>query len=133
MCRAIYRGAGFNGPSAHQTPPAGSFGDAADKRSGPEHPTMTRGKAPRSLSKVSSASGAELLFEIGVEELPYQVIAAARSSLEEQAAFQFGFYGLSSGSIKAYGTPRRLVLEVERLATFTKSKDVTGPSKSVAF
>ena len=26
MCRAIYRGAGFNGPSAHQAPPAGSFG-----------------------------------------------------------------------------------------------------------
>ena len=31
---------------------------------------MTRGKALRSLSKVSSAGGAELLFEIGVEELP---------------------------------------------------------------
>ena len=43
---------------------------------------MTRGKAPRSLSKVSSASGAELLFEIGVEELPYQVIAPTMSATE---------------------------------------------------
>ncbi len=85
--------------------------------------------------KAHSSGTAELLLEIGVEELPYQFIAPALSSLTEQAAFAFGYHRLSSGSINAYGTPRRLLLVVERLAIHQAAftNEAMGPSKSVAF
>ena len=86
-------------------------------------------------SRFSSVAAAELLLEIGVEELPYQFIAPALSSLKDQAAFFFGSHRLSSGSINAYGTPRRLVLVVEGLAIHQAAftNEAMGPSKSVAF
>lgn len=59
-------------------------------------PTATQPKA-----RLSHA--AELLFEIGVEELPYQFIAPALSSLEDHAGRLFQEARLSYGSIKAYG------------------------------
>ncbi len=85
--------------------------------------------------KAHSSGTAELLLEIGVEELPYQFIAPALSSLEAQANFSFGFHRLSCASIKTYGTPRRLVLVVERLAIHQEAftNEAMGPSKSVAF
>ncbi|BCA53996.1 Glycine--tRNA ligase beta subunit [Nitrospira sp. KM1] len=81
-----------------------------------------------------SSGTAELLLEIGVEELPYQFIAPALSELEKQAAFFFSFHKIQDNdSIKTYATPRRLVLVVERLSTFTDPSNIQGPSKSVAF
>ena len=62
------------------------------------------------------ARGAELLLEIGVEELPYQFIAPALASLRETAARLFEEARLSSATVATYGTPRRLVLVVENLA-----------------
>ena len=79
---------------------------------------------------------AELLLEIGVEELPYQFIAPALSSLIKETAFSFGFHRLpDNDSIKVYGTPRRLVLVVERLAIHQEvfTNETMGPSKSVAY
>ena len=80
-------------------------------------------------------TAAELLLEIGVEELPYQFISPALSSLTAQIESSFGFHRLSSGSINAYGTPRWLVLVVERLAVHQAAftNEAMGPSKSVAF
>ncbi|HEY6018837.1 MAG TPA: glycine--tRNA ligase subunit beta, partial [Candidatus Paceibacterota bacterium] len=91
-------------------------------------PTATQPKA-----RLSHA--AELLFEIGVEELPYQFIAPALSSLEDHAGRLFQEARLSYGSIKAYGTPRRLALVVQALAIHQTAvtKETMGPSKSVAF
>jgi glycyl-tRNA synthetase beta chain len=86
-------------------------------------------------SKAHSSGTAELLLEIGVEELPYQFIAPALSSLKAKAERQFGFYSLTCGSIKVYGTPRRLVLVVDSLAIHQQAStnEAMGPSKSVAF
>ncbi len=85
--------------------------------------------------KSRSSTTAELLFEIGVEELPYQFIAPALSSLKDHAGLLFEEARLTSGSIKTYGTPRRLVLVVESLAAHQTAitKEAMGPSKSVAF
>ena len=93
----------------------------------------TRTKTVR--PKVRSSGSAELLLEIGVEELPYQFIAPALSSLEDHAGRLFQEARLSYGSIKVYGTPRRLVLVVETLAAHQTAvtKEAMGPSKSVAF
>lgn len=92
------------------------------KRSGPR-PTRPKGRS------------AELLVEIGVEELPYQFIAPALVSLEQTAARLFQEARLSTGTIAAYGTPRRLVLVVEDLALHQTAvkKEVMGPSKAVGF
>jgi len=98
---------------------------------------QSRRPAPpaKKRSRPSPVTAAELLLEIGVEELPYQFIAPALSSLKDHAALSFGSHRLSSGSIKAYGTPRRLVLVVEDLAIHQAAftNEAMGPSKSVAF
>lgn len=85
--------------------------------------------------KVRSSGSAELLLEIGVEELPYQFIAPALVSLKDHAGRLFEEARLSSGSIKVYGTPRRLLLVVETLAAHQTAvtKETMGPSKSVAY
>ena len=82
-----------------------------------------------------AAGPAELLLEIGVEELPYQFIDPALSALRDAAARLLEAARLSSGTICAYGTPRRLVLVVEDLARHQTplTKETMGPSKTVAF
>lgn len=103
---------------------------------------MIKNQKPRDVtppaSKVkrpSPVTTAELMIEIGVEELPYKFIAPALSTLEAQANFSFAFHRLSHGSIKTYGTPRRLLLVVESLAIHQEAftNEAMGPSKSVAF
>jgi glycyl-tRNA synthetase beta chain len=85
--------------------------------------------------KTRPSGAAELLLEIGVEELPYQFIAPVLPSLKDHAGRLFEEARLSAGSVKGYGTPRRLVLVVEGLATHQTAvtKEAMGPSKSVAF
>jgi glycyl-tRNA synthetase beta chain len=96
---------------------------------------MTQSRRKLALSKDRAAGSAELLLEIGVEELPHQFIAPALSSLRDAAARLLEAARLSSGTISAYGTPRRLVLVVEDLARHQTAvkKEVMGPSKTVAF
>ncbi|MBI3356104.1 MAG: glycine--tRNA ligase subunit beta, partial [Nitrospirae bacterium] len=78
---------------------------------------------------------AELLLEIGTEELPFEFIVPALTSLQEHAERLLSEARLSSGSIKTYGTPRRLVLVVEELVLHQAAvvKEAMGPSKAVAF
>jgi glycyl-tRNA synthetase beta chain len=85
--------------------------------------------------KVRSLGSAELLLEIGVEELPYQFITPALASLKDHAGRLFEEARLSAGSINVYGTPRRLLLVVESLAAHQTAvtKETMGPSKSVAY
>lgn len=96
---------------------------------------MTQNRRKLARSKDRAAGSAELLLEIGVEELPSQFIAPALSSLRDAAARLLEAARLSSGTISAYGTPRRLVLVVEDLARHQTAvkKEVMGPSKTVAF
>jgi glycyl-tRNA synthetase beta chain len=81
------------------------------------------------------AANAELLLEIGTEELPYEFIVPALTSLQEQAERLLSEARLSSASIRTYGTPRRLVLVVDGLALHQTAvvKEAMGPSKAVAF
>jgi glycyl-tRNA synthetase beta chain len=78
---------------------------------------------------------AELLLEIGVEELPYQFIAPALATLKEAAEQLFKDHRLAFQSVRTLGTPRRLTVVVEGLSTLQTSmaKEAMGPSKSVAF
>jgi glycyl-tRNA synthetase beta chain len=80
-------------------------------------------------------TAAELLLEIGVEELPYQFIAPALAVLKDSAEQLFNAQRLAFQSVRTLGTPRRLTLIVEGLATQQTSmiKEAMGPSKAVAF
>jgi len=80
-------------------------------------------------------TAAELLLEIGVEELPYQFIAPALAVLKDSAEQMLKDQRLSFQSARTLGTPRRLTLVVEGLATQQTSmvKEAMGPSKAVAF
>src|SRR5688572_4993025 len=104
--------------------------------------SMTKTQKPRRLvspakkgSRPSSVAGAELLFEIGVEELPYQFIAPALAVLKDSAEQLFKDQRLAFQSVRTLGTPRRLTLVVEGLATQQTSmvKETMGPSKAVGF
>ena len=89
----------------------------------------------KKISRPSPVKAAELLLEIGVEELPYQFIAPALATLKEAAEQLFKDHRLAFQSVRTLGTPRRLTLVVEGLATLQTSiaKEAMGPSKSVAF
>ncbi|MDP1948755.1 MAG: glycine--tRNA ligase subunit beta [Nitrospirota bacterium] len=89
----------------------------------------------KNMSRPSPVKAAELLLEIGVEELPYQFIAPALATLKEAAEQLFKDHRLAFQSVRTLGTPRRLTLVVEGLATLQLSmaKEAMGPSKSVAF
>lgn len=78
---------------------------------------------------------AELLLEIGTEELPYEFIAPALASLKEHAERLLSEARLTFRSATSFGTPRRLVLVVEGLALHQTAvvKEAMGPSKAVAF
>ncbi len=92
-------------------------------------PPAKKGRLP------SPVTAAELLLEIGVEELPYQFIAPALAVLKDSAEQLFNDQRLAFQSTRTMGTPRRLTLVVEGLATQQTSmvKETMGPSTAVAF
>ncbi|NOT22997.1 MAG: glycine--tRNA ligase subunit beta [Nitrospiraceae bacterium] len=83
----------------------------------------------------SPVTAAELLLEIGVEELPYQFIVPALASLKDSAEQLLKDQRLTFQAVRTLGTPRRLTLVVDGLATQQTSmvKEAMGPSKTVAF
>lgn len=89
----------------------------------------------KKTGRTPAPAAAELLLEIGVEELPYHFIAPALASLKESAERLLRDQRLSFQSIRTMGTPRRLIVVVEGLATGQTSivKEAMGPSRTVAF
>jgi glycyl-tRNA synthetase beta chain len=80
-------------------------------------------------------TAAELLLEIGTEELPYQFIPPALQALKDSAERLLKEQRLACGAIRTLGTPRRLVLVVDSLAARQSAavKETVGPSKAAAF
>ena len=98
----------------------------------------TAGRRPTTTKKgrgTSAPSLAELLLEIGVEELPYQFIVPALASLKEGAERLLNDQRLAFQSVRTMGTPRRLTIVVDGLAVkqMSMTKEAMGPSKAVAF
>lgn len=77
----------------------------------------------------------ELLFEIGVEELPPSFVRPALEAIEEKTAAGLREARLECSRIRAVGTPRRLAVLVEGLAAEqSEYTDVVfGPPASAAF
>src|SRR5687768_9078434 len=80
-------------------------------------------------------AGTDLLFEIGVEELPASFVEAALAALPDLAKKRLHDLRLAHGTISALGTPRRLTLLVRGLAESQPdlAEEVTGPPVKAAF
>ncbi len=91
--------------------------------------------APKQKREASTKADAELLLEIGVEELPYQFIVPALAALKESAERLLSDQRLAFHAVRTMGTPRRLTVAVDGLATRQTSvtKETMGPPKAVAF
>lgn len=78
---------------------------------------------------------AELLFELGSEELPARFVVPALDELDRLFREQCAVARVTHGAIRRFGTPRRLALLVEGLAEKTDDvvKQVLGPSLKAAF
>lgn len=78
---------------------------------------------------------AELLFEIGCEEMPARFVAPAIDQLAELATKELDFQGLSFDDLATFGTPRRLVLAIKGLADGQEDSEQVslGPPVKAAF
>jgi glycyl-tRNA synthetase beta chain len=78
---------------------------------------------------------ATLVFEIGTEEIPAGPLAAATTQLKALAATALTEARIEHGGVHVHSTPRRLILEVKRLAPQSTPlvQRFKGPSVSIAF
>ena len=77
----------------------------------------------------------DLLFEIGIEEIPARFMAPALKQIEEIITKKLDEAGLEYKAMKTYGTPRRFTLIIEELAEMQADIVVEskGPAKKSAF
>jgi glycyl-tRNA synthetase beta chain len=78
---------------------------------------------------------ADLLLEIGTEEIPARFMLPAIAALAEKASALLAERHLRCGAVAATGTPRRLVLTVRDVAAHQElvTREISGPPKKVAF
>jgi glycyl-tRNA synthetase beta chain len=78
---------------------------------------------------------AQLLFEIGTEEIPAGYIKPALTFMEQAARTKFEELGLGFGRVQSVGTPRRLTLAVDDLQERQpdRRQKHIGPAKKAAF
>lgn len=76
----------------------------------------------------------DLLFEIGLEEVPARFLRAAMDQLQEKTAKWLESSRLAHGEVLAYATPRRLAVLVKDVAEKQEdvSEEVKGPSRKIA-
>ncbi len=79
--------------------------------------------------------GKTLLVEIGVEEIPHEILSQTLENLKSISTEKLQSYGFDYSNLKIMGTPRRLSLILENLSEKTKEKIVEkkGPSIKSAF
>lgn len=76
----------------------------------------------------------DLLFEIGLEEVPARFLRAAMEQLKEKTVQWLEQSRLSHGAVEAYATPRRLSVLVHGVAEKQDDveEEVKGPSRKIA-
>jgi glycyl-tRNA synthetase beta chain len=78
---------------------------------------------------------ADLLLEIGLEEIPARMIAAAEAELARRVEGLLSRQRLGGAKITSYSTPRRLAVRVEGVLAqqLDMQEQLTGPSWKAAF
>ncbi|AIQ13950.1 glycine--tRNA ligase subunit beta [Paenibacillus durus] len=76
----------------------------------------------------------DLLFEIGLEEVPARFIRAAMEQLQDRTAKWLESSRLEHGEVQSFATPRRLAVLVKDVAERQAdvSEEVKGPSRKIA-
>lgn len=76
----------------------------------------------------------DLLFEIGLEEVPARFLRAAMEQLENKTVQWLEASRIQHGEVQAYATPRRLAVWVRDVADKQEdvSEEVKGPSRKIA-
>ena len=101
----------------------------------------SKSASKRPASKVKDENlRADLLFEIGCEEIPAGMIVKASQELKAILARQLATHGLVDGptvedAIQVFGAPRRLAAIAKGLRVKQEdvTREITGPPKAVAF
>ncbi|MEC0181438.1 glycine--tRNA ligase subunit beta [Paenibacillus peoriae] len=76
----------------------------------------------------------DLLFEIGLEEVPARFIPNAIQQLKERMAAWLDSSRIAYGTVEVYATPRRLAVLVKEVAEKQEdiNEEVKGPSRKIA-
>mgnify|MGYP001454607533 CR=1 FL=1 len=92
------------------------------------------GRQPRAAQR-GARSSARLVFEIGTEELPPAAAWEGARQLGDAAAAAFEAARIPTGELRAYSTPRRLVLIAEGVAARQQDlvREMRGPAARAAF
>ena len=110
-----------------------------------EHPLMDRFRAGSDVStpvnvqsdvtSQSSQETADLLFEIGTEEIPASYVPPVLEQLHKIASESLTNQRISFGEIETLGTPRRITLSIKDIKTLQESQEteVVGPPKRIAY
>ena len=78
---------------------------------------------------------ADLLFEIGTEEIPASYVPPVLEQLRQLATESLTNHRVPFGDIETLGTPRRITLSIKDIKTFQESQEteVVGPPKRIAY
>ncbi|AJY76332.1 glycine--tRNA ligase subunit beta [Paenibacillus beijingensis] len=76
----------------------------------------------------------DLLFEIGLEEVPARFVRGAMNQLEEKTVKWLEASRIAFGEVEAYATPRRIAVLVKEVAEKQAdvNEEVKGPSRKIA-
>ncbi|MXY99844.1 glycine--tRNA ligase subunit beta [Candidatus Poribacteria bacterium] len=109
-------------------PLIGRFNTAADT----EVAIPTEDETPETQLQQETA---DLLFEIGTEEIPAGYVPPALTQLRDIATESLIDHRIPCGEIETFGTPRRITLTIKDLKTLQESEEteVVGPPKNVAY
>ncbi len=82
-----------------------------------------------------SGLSADLLIELGTEELPPKALRELRDAFSSAISDALRTARLQAGSMRAYATPRRLAVVISEVALAQQDRTVTqkGPPTSIAF
>ena len=96
---------------------------------------MPGDRSPRGEAAADTAGAADLLFEIGCEEIPAKMLARALVELPALVESRLTAARLTHSGVRALGTPRRLAVIVKQLAGRQPdvSEEVVGPPVGAAF
>ena len=103
----------------------------ADRSQGASpQPTGEAGRAP-----TRSSAGADLVFELGCEEIPAKMLTRALAELPAQVEAKLATVRLAHSGVRVLGTPRRLALIVKGLdeRQLDLCEEVVGPPVGAAF
>ena len=115
-----------------------------EQRENMGHPLLNRweprkqvdiGEEEPRMAAAASDESADLLFEIGTEEIPAGYLDSALAQLRTIASKALEEHRLSFEEVRTLATPRRLTLYVKGLATIQSDNvsEMVGPPKRVAY